>query len=207
MTGCNGNHSEQKTVLVNIPESKGNITPKYRMGERFKLAGDFNGDGIIDTIYESYISAKSGGETYMDMDTTDWEQNVKMVIENKPVSRLYTNIEGVDTFIVTNEPQLKGLLRLENLGNINGEKGDEMGYMIDWADFSNINTYHIITLTQGKWVEIYSFPINESISFQPENLFDSKHIVMPLSDGRIKYRFYGEEAEVHDSVISLKGIK
>lgn len=143
----------------------------------------------------------------MDMDTTDWEENIKLIIGNKPFSRLYTNIRGIDTFIVTDEPQQRGLLRLENLGNINGDKGDELGYVINWADFSNINSYHVITLVQNKWVEICNFRINEAISFQPENLFDSIHIIKPLLNGRIRYRYYGDGAEVRDSVISFSAVK
>jgi hypothetical protein len=207
MDGCHENQNTQTPALVVPEKSTENTAPKYRMGERFKVTGDFNGDSIIDTVYESYISAISGRETYMDMDTTDWEENIKMIIDNKPVSRLYTSIKGVDTFVVTNDPQLRGLLRLENLGKINGENSDKLGYVINWADFSNINSYHIIALSQNKWEEIYSFPINEAVNFQPENLFDGKHIVKVLPNGQIKYKYYNDNAEVSDSVISLVSLK
>src|SRR5436190_2134600 len=104
-----------------------------RFGDRLNISGDFNGDGRTDTVFESYISSLTRSETSKELDSMDWENNVGLIIKNKPVCRLYSSIDGVDTFIVTREPQQSGISLFENLGDLNGDKGDEIGYIINWA--------------------------------------------------------------------------
>ncbi len=120
-------------------------------------------------------------------------------MKNKPISRLYANIQGTDTFIVTNDAQQSGIAYLQNLGDLNNNKGDELGYIINWDDNSNINTYHIITLTkEKKWAELFSFEINEQVSFEPENLYDKNSLVIKSGLNEIKYKFYSDSATVED---------
>jgi hypothetical protein len=93
---------------------------------------------------------------------------------------------------------------LENLGDVYGGKGDELGYVVNWADYSNTNTYHIITLLNGKWRELYQFDINEAVNYQPENLFDSTSIIKPLEHGKIRHKYFDIHAEISDTVVTLK---
>jgi hypothetical protein len=192
------------TILIDLPCEHCNFATRYRTGYRIQISGDFNGDGKTDTIYESYISALTGAETYKDMDSIYWEENVVAIMKNKPISRFYTNIRGVDTFIVNKDSQQRGTWLLENLGDVYGGKGDELGYVVNWADYSNTNTYHIITLLNGKWRELYQFDINEAVNYQPENLFDSTSIIKPLEHGKIRHKYFDIHAEISDTVVTLK---
>jgi len=174
-------------------------------GERLNISGDFDGDGKKDTIFESYISEMTGRETFKTLDSSDWEENIGLVIKNKPISRLYSSINGVDTFIVTKELQQAGISMFENLGDLNNDKGDEIGYLINWTDYSNLNTYHILTLSKGKkWKELLSFPINEAVSFDPENLFKDSSIINKVTAKTMKYKFYSDSATVEEGVIIFR---
>ncbi len=206
--GCDTPANKKNTRPVDTTKSLVIVNKKSDQkifGERLKLPGDFNGDGKIDTVFESYISKLTGKEDFKILDSTDWESNVDLIIENKPISRLYFDIEATDTFIVTKEPQQTGISLLENLGDLNGDKGDELGYIIKWADESNLNTYHIITLTnEKKWKELFSFPINESVNYETENLLEGKFILMKIGPNKIKYKYYSDSASVEQGEKTLQ---
>ncbi|MEO6630400.1 MAG: hypothetical protein ABIN13_01720, partial [Mucilaginibacter sp.] len=65
------------------------------------------------------------------------------------------------TLKITTNPQLLGLAYLKNEGDLDGDGGDEVSYVINWADWSNVNTWHIDTYKHGKWKDLYSFSIRD----------------------------------------------
>jgi hypothetical protein len=197
--------TESKAVIKPAPAATNIVTvtdtanAKAIFGQRLKITGDFDGDGKKDTVYESYISALTSRETFKTLDSTDWETNTDLIIKNNPVTRLYTNISGVDTFIITTELQQAGISLFENLGELNGEKGDELGYIINLANSSNINTYHIVSLSSAKqWKEIFSFPINEAVNFEAEEMFKNGSIIRKAGSNKIRYKFYSDSATVEE---------
>ena len=201
LCSCNQAPIKQSTIVsidTTVKAAPAAAAPDYkRFGERLKISGDFNGDGNKDTIFESYISTLTKNETFKTFDSTDWEENIGLIIQNKPACRLYSNITGVDTLLVTNEPQQSGIALFENLGDLNNDNGDELGYIINWADDSNLNTYHILTLTkEKKWKELLAFPINELVNYEPENLFNGKDLIIKDGLNKIKYKFYSSSANV-----------
>jgi len=195
---------KDSSVKLNADSSKTftNTNSESKLfGERLNLTGDFNGDGIKDSIFESYISGLSGKETFKVLDTTDWENNVDLVVKNAPIALFYSNIKNADTFIVTKEPQQTGISLMENLGDLNNDKGDEIGYIINWADNSNLNTYHIISLNKNKkWQELFSFPINESVNYEPELLYKNSSIISKTGPNKINYKFYSDSATVEEGI-------
>jgi hypothetical protein len=211
ITGCNS-----KAVDKTVGTAQDSTMPEKRVAgstldaaaadiaDRLKITGDFNGDGRTDTLYESYISAKDRAETRKRWDTLDWERNVELVIYNEPVCRLYTNIPGADTFVVTKDVQHTGIELFENLGNLDGEKGDELGYIVDWADLSNLNHYHIISFKQGKWVELFNFTIHETMMYEREYLFDNGSVITKNGPLGIRYKFYSDSATMEEGRFSFR---
>ncbi|HET6994490.1 MAG TPA: hypothetical protein VFI06_05895 [Chitinophagaceae bacterium] len=176
-----------------------------RTRDRLKISGDFDGDGIIDTVYESYISSLTDKETLKTLDSSDGERNMELIIANKPESRIYSTINPADTFILTKDHQQSGIFGFENLGDLNDDKGDELGYIIDWADYSNINRYHILTFSKDKkWKELFDFQINEAASFEQESLFKNNSLIQKQKDGSIKYKFYGDTGYIEEGRMSFK---
>jgi hypothetical protein len=202
--GCTSNTNNKKSI-PKITEPSKPVTDKSSaariFGERLSIEGDFDGDGKKDSLFESYISELTGKETYKILDSTDWEENIGLVIKNAPITRLYSNIKTVDTFIVTEELQQIGISLIENLGDLNNDNGDEIGYIIDWADNSNLNHYHILTLSKNKkWEELFNFPINESVNYEPEYLFKNLSIVNKAGVNKINYKFYSDSATVEEGI-------
>ncbi|MDP4203518.1 MAG: hypothetical protein Q8861_12555 [Bacteroidota bacterium] len=186
LTSCNISGGNKKlTQRTQLPTSK-----ELHIDKLF-IVGNFNGDNTLDTIKESYINSLTGKEI-VKPDITDFA--LEKIVKTNALSRLYSNISGVDTFIVTRISQQRGLYYLKNLGDINGDKKDEFGYIIDWADESNLNSIHVMTLNNGRIVELFCFKIHEQLSFDPENLIDQKFIVKPISKKEIEYKFYSDSA-------------
>ena len=164
-------------------------------GDRYSIVGDFNGDRKVDTVFESYISSLTNKVTYKKQNTVDWENNLDLIIKKLPVTRLYASIPRVDTFIVTKEAQQIGLFHFRNLGDLNEDGKDEIGYAINWLDNSNLNHYHIVSIIDNKFKEIFSFNINEMFCYEgSEELFDNKEFIQKIGNKTIKYKFYSDSA-------------
>ncbi len=198
-SGCNSQEDSGKSSVDSVLQTTANDTNiiKAEFGERFSIVGDFNGDKTIDTLYESYISSLTNKETNKILDNQDWEHNIDLIINNHPITRLYSNIPGVDTFTVTKEAQQAGLYHYRNLGDINNDGREEIGYAIKWTDNSNLNRYHIIELRNNKFEELFSFQINEALLIDnQEGLFDNGELIKQKGNKTIFYKFQSDSATI-----------
>ena len=164
--------------------------------ERLSIIGDFDGDKIKDTIFESYISSLTKRECPKSFDTEDFEKDIELIINQKPITRIYSNIVGIDTLIVSTETQQTGIDWFSNLGDLNADGTEEFGYIINWADYSNINTFHIMTIKGKYFKELLTFKVNESINLETENLIDEKFLIKPVDKKTIEFQFYSDSATV-----------
>jgi len=190
----NGNNKTSSELTLSINKNADTNSIK-EFGDRYSIVGDFNGDKMVDTVFESYISSLTNKETYKKQNTVDWEKNIDLIVKKLPVTRLYASIPTVDTFIVTKEAQQIGLLHFRNLGDLNEDGKDEIGYAINWSDNSNLNHYHIVSIIDNKFKEIFSFEINEMFCYEgSEGLFDNKEFIQKIGNKTIKYKFYSDSA-------------
>lgn len=63
--------------------------------------------------------------------------------------------------MIANDNQLFGVSWMKNDGDLLGNGRDVMEYVIDWADWSSINTCHLVTWDGKKWKELYAFTIHD----------------------------------------------
>ena len=194
---CNQTDNNKNIPIDSLSISNQADTNSFHkeFGDRYSIVGDFNGDRKVDTVFESYISSLTNKETYKKQNTVDWENNLDLIIKKLPVTRLYASIPTVDTFIVTKEAQQIGLFHFRNLGDLNEDGKDEIGYAINWSDNSNLNHYHIVSIINNKFKEIFSFNINEMFCYEgSEELFDNKEFIQKIGNKTIKYKFYSDSA-------------
>lgn len=134
------------------------ITPVF--GCRLVVTGDFNGDKLSDTLTEHFVSQSDGQEIpkfYRNM--TDYGQLVDTTVRKRPLSYVGCSDSSIDSLFVSDDEQLFGLSFLKNEGDLDGDGNDEVSYVIDWADWSSLNTWHIVSFKQGKWCKLHSFAI------------------------------------------------
>ena len=213
------NNYEQE-VLKTIPD---NIEPVF--GYRFVIKGDFNGDGTKETLTEHFCSAQDRKETNKFYEgLTDYDQLVVLNARKRPYSFVLSGNEAIDTLHISSMEQQIGLLFLKNEGDLNGDSTDEVSYVINYADWSNLNTRHIMTYKGNKWQELYSFPIwewqlpelprmtgrpelfsiedNSSSSENPEQN-DFEGLVKKLDGNRIRVIFRNDEAMEDTTIVDL----
>ncbi len=205
-------------------------------GYRFAIDGDFDGDGNKETLVEHYYSMLEKSETnkyYEGLE--DYDRLVDLTVRKKPYSFVVSDNQLIDTLRISTNEQLLGLSFLKNEGDLNGDGNDEVSYVVDWADWSNINTWHIMTYRHNKWQEMYSFTIWDwQLPDLPQNnkdyscmgLFDGVAVVTDDSTNRLIEKEFNEfqglvkkikknrirvirnkNAEVDTAIIDLKHIK
>ncbi len=205
---CVGTDKKKVSDTDSLGADIKSISPglKSNTDDRYSIIGDFNGDKIPDTLFESYISALTNSETTKIPDSNNWENNISLIIKNKPITRLYTNLRGIDTFVVSVAPQQSGLFHFRNLGDLNADGKDEIGYAIQWADYSNINTYYVITLDGKRFIPIMDFRINEALLYDhQEGLFENNELIKPKDASGFWYKFYSDSASVEIGEYTFRG--
>lgn len=142
---------------INKNSLQQNITPVF--GYRFTIEGDFDGDGEKEKLTEHFISGIDKRETNKYYDGfEDYDDMFVKVMKKEPISFVICDRKQIDTMRIYSG-QIFGVAYLKNEGDLNGDGTDEVSYVVDWADWSNLNSWNIVTYKRHKWVRLYSFPI------------------------------------------------
>lgn len=171
-------------------------------GYRFHIEGDFDGDGNTEVLTEHFFDGNTHKETNKFYSGLSYEELVERTLAKAPYSFATCNNPAIDTVHFARKEQLLGLSYLKNEGDLNGDGTDEISYVINWADWSNVNTCHVSSFKNGQWVSLYSFAIRD---WQLPNLPETirKHGPLGLKDMQAiphKATFDQENQEAHDTV-------
>lgn len=136
------------------------LNPKPVFGYRFIIDGDFDGDGKQEKLIEHFYSLKTNQETNKFYDgLSDYGDLVTLTIDKNPFSFITCDNSNIDTLSIWAYGQLLGISYLKNEGDLNGDGTDEVSYVVNWADWSSCNTWHIVTYKNKQWKKLYSFPM------------------------------------------------
>ncbi len=181
-----------KSELTKDTTSKSSNTLRSTLGNRFTIEGDFDGDGKTEKLTEYYINQIDEKEINKNYDNRlEYDDIVTELISKKqPKSFCLSDNKNFDTLNISSTPNF-GIYFLKNEGNLNNAIGDEISYVVDWADWSNLNTFHIVTLKNNKWVEIASFPIWE---WQLSELKEGESLVKCIENGKVECYYRNDYA-------------
>lgn len=160
---CSKEDKNLKTKFYDDTTVLKSTVEKYHFHKLDKLfcVGDFDGDGKKDTLFEHNFSKlkKEEIEIAPDPMKNDWKEIIKWF--SKQDSDLYIsfNSSNKDTLKLG---KAQGLYCLLNIGDINFDSKDEIAFVVDYLDFSNLNSCKIYSLCKGKWTELKEFNIDES---------------------------------------------
>lgn len=206
-------------------------------GHRFVIKGDFDGDGKQETLTEHYISLIDRQETNKGYDNLpEYDQLVALTVKKQPYAFVTDSKPATDTLRISSEPQMLGLSYLKNEGDLDGDGADELSYVIDWADYSSLNTWYIVSYKNKQWKELYSFPIwdwqlpdlpqsvnqyglfgqegkiavpeNDTFNVMLQKQFDAfPGLVKKMGGGKIRVIYRSKDASQDTMVVDLKHLK
>jgi hypothetical protein len=161
MFGClqTSKKTQHKTSIVQKKhpiQQSNKLVPVF--GYRFKIVGNFAGKNSHDTLTEHYISTIDHKETNKFYDGLSYDSLVVITEKKKPAIILTSNNKVIKDFVISAVPQL-GLAYLKNEGDLNGDGTDEISYVINRPDWSNLNDCYIATYKNKRWHIIYEFEI------------------------------------------------
>jgi hypothetical protein len=154
------NSQAEKTVDNSTVSKKADSGIKLHKLEKKFVVGDFDGDENQDTIFQHNFSrlTKSEIEYSADPFQNDWDTVVKWFYVQDANLYLTINKNNQDTL---NLGTAQGLYCLINIGDNNNDGKDEIALVIDYLDFSRMNSCKIYTLCKDKWTLLKVFGVHE----------------------------------------------
>ena len=157
--------TEKDSTIHQTKTNKTSVSEEdYIVLENLFIEGDFDGDGNTDKIIQ--IVTDANGNTISKIPAhEEWEKTVEYILKNNINTKLYLENKRTDTLEIGNSI---GLYCLINISDNNKDQKDEIIFVTDLPDYSNLNTARIYTFCNNKWTQLKTFTINESISFNWE---------------------------------------
>jgi hypothetical protein len=161
--------------------------------KELSVEGNFLGDGSTYTLSRIITTNKGKVVTMVpNPDEMDWDSILNYYNNHNLQVRVGINqIKGGDKLIFDNA---QGLYCLINMGDLDGDKRDEIGLVVDYIDFTNINKCVIYSYCHDKWEELYSFRIPEDVfsweKDHPEPVFKEIPGYLQKQNGRWMFLDY-----------------
>jgi len=178
--------------------------------EKLFVTGDFDGDGKQDTILQHNFSRLTKAEIEYSADPfqNEWDTVVKWFYDQDPDLYLTITKRSTDTLRLGTA---QGLYCLINVGDINADSKDEIALVVDYLDFSRVNSCKIYSLCKGKWTLLKEFGVHEnSFDFTTEKtpIFESIKGHLEKQNGKWVYKAYSqvnsENQEDSGEMLTLK---
>lgn len=161
ITKCYGNHN--KALIIPTNDSiQGIILQDI---QQQYIVGNFTGKGSSDTVFFHYYS-------------NDEQIEIKQIpsIENDwdSIINWFNQTHQIKSFISFNFDTLffesaYKLLCFINMGDVNADGIDEIALVVDWLDYSEINSCRIYSICNNKFSLLKMFNIHESAFLQNNN--------------------------------------
>jgi len=171
------------------------VKAKPVWGGRMKVAGDFDGDGIQDTLYEKYISQVTGKETNKSYEFEAlgegsdylfyWQE---WIAEKKVLLKLESKKKEIRSFVVDKNGLHDGFLYLKNVGDLNKDSTDEIVYILNYIDFSNSSSAQLVTYKNGEWNRLHHWIITEHDFWGMEGQQKSSPNYIKKKNGQVYYK-------------------
>ena len=174
---------------------------QFRILEKEVITGDFDGDGSIESLQETFtslIDSSSIPKYYFETQEA-FEKKQKEIYDLKPNLTLSGSNPKIKELLLVKNKQILGTSWLKNEGDLNNDGNDEISVVIDWADWSSVNQCMIYTYKNETWNELLSFPIHEWKII--EDNFNG--FISNLGNGKIVVRTFDEEINSIEKEIDL----
>jgi hypothetical protein len=185
---------------------------KLRLLQKLSIDGDFDGDGQLEILFQHNFSLRYQKEIIHAADPfgNEWDTVMQWFDRQQPDIYLTMNQKNSDTLHLGSG---QGLYCLINLGDNNKDGKDEIALVVDYLDFSRVNTCKIFSLCKNKWKLLKEFSIHEG-AFDFENdgnaIPDFSEIkeFLEKHNGKWGYKDYLDDfSDKQEDVGKMKGLK
>lgn len=166
------------------------------------VKGDFDGDGSPENWNENYLSQLTQKPIKRDLYAAidQLQQNIPA---QEPITTLQADKSTLNSLQISNDAYQYGLAYLKNEGDLDGDGADELSYVIDNIDQSNINKMYVVSYKNGAWKELYSFTIRES-TLPIYSIKNKERFIHKLEGGKMLVKFVNEQAFEEYQIVDLK---
>lgn len=156
LTSCGDKKTVDNSTVLKTADNKIKL---YKLYKHF-IVGDFDGDKKEDTIFQHNYSRLTRAEIDSSADPfqNEWDTVVKWFNDQDADLYLTLNKNKQDTLHLGTA---QGLYCLINIGDNNADGRDEIAFVVDYFDFSRVNSCKIYTLCNTKWTLLKQFGVNE----------------------------------------------
>jgi hypothetical protein len=185
------NSGTEKTVDTTVTKTADDKVKLHKL-EKLFVVGDFDGDRNQDTIFQHNFSRLTQSEIEQAADPfqNEWDTVVKWFYEQDADLYLTINKSGKDSLSLGTA---QGLYCLINIGDNNADGKDEIALVIDYLDFSRVNSCKVYSLCGDKWTLLKQFGIHEdAFNFTSEKapLFKIIKEYLEFDNGKWVYKDY-----------------
>lgn len=172
------------------------------------VSGDFDGDGIEESLYEHYFSDKLKTEIkrphvkddYSDLEDGSFFERVR---DLEPISFMTSNNNQIDTLRLSDSVAQLGLYFIKNEGDLDGDGGDEISVVMNWLQYSTTTYCSIYSYKSGKWVELYSF---STWTWAVDEQADKGGLIRKISNNKIEIKYRTDEADQDTMIVDLSNL-
>lgn len=187
LSGCKG---KPAPVAQEAPVAPLTFAPLVKLS----VTGDFDGNGVMDTLRQHCISTVTGRE--IDSFPYSAQDSMENYFRNLE-SSVFLSSRTIDTLgSIAYSGGALGLYCLINMGNVDHHKGDELALVIDYADWSNLNSCKIYSHTGNGWKQTGQFGIYEgAFEYMPGDTPVRDYIpgFLEKKNGKWYYKDYEKE--------------
>ena len=204
---CNSGESSKQSSQLTSSDSSFSVTYTNAINlhalNKLFVTGDFDGDGKTDTLFQHNFSLLHHAEidSAADPFKNEWDTVLNWFYRQDPLIYICFNKTGQDTIKLGAG---QGLYCLLNIGDNNKDGKDEIAFVVDYLDYSRVNSCKIYSLCENKLVQLKQIGIHEDAfnfnsDVNPNPDFPEINGYLEKQKGKWMYKDYMEEVTEPDT--------
>lgn len=129
---------------------------------KLEIGADLNGDGSTEAVSLDVISGISGKQINSIL-FKSYDDYLVHFEQLKPRIILSSN-HRIPQLVINDKPEIVSPLVLDNLGDLNDDGNDEIGYVLENYEIEKTDSLFILTFKNKKWNCIGAVPVSVSSS-------------------------------------------
>lgn len=139
-------------------------TAHWRPLKSLEAYGDFDGDGVVDTLISGVIDSVSRAvlDSEPNPHVVEWDTVVNYFSIHSALVTVSFKGKSIDTLFCGPSGSARGLYYLFPIGDISGDGREDVALVVDYCDYSQTNDCFIYSYSSEGWQQTKVFGVNEN---------------------------------------------